>query len=195
MKQITIISILTLLTGCLASAPKKSIDSNIFTKSGDSISLKESLTLENTEYQSGYSVKVFPYTEKYISLSETENGTKNMDSQEKIKQNINLKNSSLTENKLCFNVQVETFNGLDFAKSRNFVLKLIDGESNIHELKTKTELDVPDLNVRYSKWYNSFISCTDKKIKLEKQIKLNVIPQLKADSGMSEKSELVWDFK
>jgi hypothetical protein len=195
MKQITIISILTLLTGCLASAPKKSIDSNIFTKSGDSISLKESLTLENTEYQSGYSVKVFPYTEKYISLSETENGTKNMDSQEKIKQNINLKNSSLTENKLCFNVQVETFNGLDFAKSINFVLKLIDSEYNIHELKTKTELDVPDLNVRYSKWYNSFISCTDKKIKLEKQIKLNVIPQLKADSGMSEKSELVWDFK
>lgn len=200
MKELLLLPLLLLLSGCLASAPKKIINLNeLSSSSADKI--KESMTLGNTEYQTGYSVKAFLYTDKYLELKEKENGLKNMDSSEKINQNILAMKNLLTNNKLCFSIYIETFNDLAFSKSNNWVLKLVDSESNIHQLSVLKEEAIPEYSITSSsisattQWHNSFISCVDKRIKLEKEIKLNVIPQSKAPSGLSEKSELTWTFQ
>lgn len=198
MKRLILVPLL--LSGCLASTPKKSVNLNSVSLTSSASDLKSSMTLSNKELQSDYSVDAFLYTDTYIELNEKEKGLKNMDDQKKIDQNILSEKKAFTNNKTCILLSTSSFD-INKTKSNAYVLKLQDSDLRLHDMYIQEEKFLPDHLTSASSYmvsttyYNSFISCVDKKINLENEIKLFVIPQLKSDAGMAEKSELTWSFQ
>lgn len=199
MKKIFFSVIILFFAGCANTPAKKTISRNFISgtiATDKEETLKKALTLEANQFGAGYSAEVTLYTTPLIIAKETERGRANMDSDEKIKNEIRIKTDLFIKNNTCFLFGIHTYSPIERAMFKNWVAKVQDSKK-LHEIEFINVTGVSSVPELYKdtwgrEWHNFSFGCAKEKIDTEKQFTLYLIPQIKNNKDQNETTELVW---
>jgi hypothetical protein len=122
---------------------------------------------------------ITPYS---IEVAETEKGVKNMDNEQKIKENINREQGILTKSKTCFSVGLQVPGGVEAAKLKNWVFKVKTSDNKLYELfymPSERYPDEPKVSPSQAyAWLNGGYVCSKDLIPIKNNFEFHAIPQL-----------------
>lgn len=192
--------ILAFIVGCSSAPSKIAVNKSYIStpETNDTAEeIEKGLTVGNNYLGGGYSVEATLYTDALISAQEKEKGKMNMETDDKIKNEIEKFQKVLTKDSTCFMFTVHTY-GIEKAKFTNWVAKLKDSDGKLHEIKFDNVVGVQSVPKTYQDingrdWHNSSAGCTKTRLKLDKTFQVYLIPQIKNFKD-EEPTVLTWEL-
>ena len=137
---------------------------------------------------------ITPYS---IEISEKEKGIKNLESEDKIKENIKREQDLYTKSKTCFSVGFQVPGGVEPARLKNWVFKVKTSDNKLFELFYMPSEKYPDdpkpSPVQAYSWVNGGYLCSKEIIPIKGNFEFHAIPQM-IHGELGEARVLKWQF-